>query len=264
MSDNGHTDGRLTTTEFWSGWWDSISLPSRIDLRTDYTRACFDAVFRMVLTPGKKRFLEIGSGACEWLAYFEHAFGYESYGIDYSLRGCMVGRRNLQLQHVPQRVVCADLHQPPFPRGSFDVVFSGGVIEHFDNVHRPLYAIASLVAPGGWLVTIVPNMAGWVGAWRRVTDVTIYQMHNVLSAADLHEAHTSLGLENVRAGYFGSLRVPDFLAAHRRSPWPQKRLAWAASRAVDRTLTGLYRRTGKGLDSSRLSSYVYAVGRRPS
>jgi SAM-dependent methyltransferase/uncharacterized protein YbaR (Trm112 family) len=56
-----------------------------------------------------------------------------------------------------------DLTNPPLRPGSFDVVFSGGVLHHNPDTRKALDAIAPLVAPGGsiyvWLYWQVPGLA---------------------------------------------------------------------------------------------------------
>ncbi|HVL31162.1 MAG TPA: class I SAM-dependent methyltransferase [Solirubrobacteraceae bacterium] len=59
--------------------------------------------------------------------------------------------------------VQADLLNPPFRAGSFDIVFSGGVLHHNPDTRAALDAIAPLVAPGGqiyaWLYGPTPGLA---------------------------------------------------------------------------------------------------------
>ena len=67
----------------------------------------------------------------------------------------------------------ADLNHPPLKPGSFDLVFSGGVLHHNRDTREALDAIAPLVAPGGsiyvWLYQTIPGVANKVrGAARRV------------------------------------------------------------------------------------------------
>jgi SAM-dependent methyltransferase len=66
----------------------------------------------------------------------------------------------------------ADLNHPPLKPGSFDLVFSGGVLHHNRDTREALHAIAPLVAPGGsiyvWLYKTIPGVANKVrGAARR-------------------------------------------------------------------------------------------------
>ena len=71
--------------------------------------------------------------------------------------------------HFPQEVldrvefIQADMTRPPFKPGSFDIVFSGGVLHHNPDTRTALDAIAPLVAPGGqiyaWLYGATPGLA---------------------------------------------------------------------------------------------------------
>jgi SAM-dependent methyltransferase/uncharacterized protein YbaR (Trm112 family) len=69
--------------------------------------------------------------------------------------------------------VQADMGNPPFAPGTFDIVFSGGVLHHNPDTRVALEAIAPLVAPGGeiyvWLYGHTPGVAHTIrGLLRRV------------------------------------------------------------------------------------------------
>lgn len=49
----------------------------------------------------------------------------------------------------------------PWADGSFDVVICADVLEHLREPERALQRISPLVAPGGWLLVSVPNIAHW-------------------------------------------------------------------------------------------------------
>ncbi len=120
---------------------------------------------RSVLTADSSRsFLEVGSGPARWMIYFHKTFGYRVSGCDTSPRSCEWARENLAAAGV-----VATIHQADFFRleGSYDIVFSGGVVEHFEDPSIPLAAFERLLAPGGILITDVPNLTGLNGWYRR-------------------------------------------------------------------------------------------------
>lgn len=257
-------EDRLTRPEQWEQHWSSIPLPYRIDLRS-YRWESYDRLLRRLVTPGPGRFLEVGCGACQWLDYFQRQFRYEVYGLDYSASACRIGRANLDLLGTRASVVCGDAMEPPFSPGSFDVVFSDGVIEHFRDYAAVLRAMAELVRPGGILIATLPNFAGWFGAVRKRLDPELFDMHEPISAAALGSAIAGLHFENVEVGHLGSFRFP-YSAIFEGTSFRRYGLApiRLAGRVLDRLLRTAYRLAGRGIESDWLSSELYAVGRRPA
>src|SRR5262249_589370 len=84
---------------------------------------------------------------------------------------------------------------------AFDAVVSFGVVEHFVPTSRVVLALARFIRPGGVVVTIVPNMAGWLGALQKRLDRGIYELHVPLTPLSISQAHEEAGLEVLDARY---------------------------------------------------------------
>ena len=75
--------------------------------------------------------------------------GAEMVGVDLS-RAIDATRRNTQ--HLPNvHLVQADLCRPPFEDGTFDFVYSLGVLHHLPDPARGTQALAKLLRPGGMM-----------------------------------------------------------------------------------------------------------------
>jgi SAM-dependent methyltransferase len=154
-------------------------------------------------------FLEIGCHPGRYLWYFHHEFGYRVHGIEYAPRACERTRRLLDSLRLPARVEEADvfMYAPPEPRG-FDVVCSVGLIEHFVDVAPIIRRHVELVAPGGYLVLIIPNHRG-INGWvvdRLLPEVAA--VHNHMSYAQLRAAvlaHPEMRV--VTGGYYGRFHL---------------------------------------------------------
>jgi SAM-dependent methyltransferase len=173
-------------------------------------------------TPGpaidaSKRFLEVGCATGRWLIYFHRTFGYAVTGCDYSEAGCVEARESLARASIPGDIVQDDLFRL---QGRWDVVFSGGLIEHFTDAQGVLGKFTSLLNPGGFLVTIVPNLSGLSGAYHRWLKPETFTTHRVVTAAQLGEWHAALGLRRVEVGALGSVVPSRFPrdAIRRRHP----------------------------------------------
>ena len=82
--------------------------------------------------PGQ-RVLEIGCAPGKMLAWVAAALRGQVSGLDYSRRGLDQALRLFDALHLSADLRCEDLRQTTLPRASFDIVYSLGVIEHFED-----------------------------------------------------------------------------------------------------------------------------------
>lgn len=121
-----------------------------------------------------RRFLDIGSGsglfslaAVRQGAASVHSFDYDPDSVDTT--------RALKDRFAPDARVWTieqgSILDEPYVRrlGTFDVVYSWGVLHHTGDMQRAFRNAASLVAPGGRLAIAIYNDQGWLsGYWRLV------------------------------------------------------------------------------------------------
>lgn len=207
---------RLTDAAYWDeGWWKQ-KRPERLRLYRDVdyetVRLLEDAV-RSALRTGpaggraRPRVLELGGGGSRVLPYLARRFGYDVYGSDFSWHGCRLLSANLALQRVRGNAVCEDLFQSALAGKAFDVVYSSGLIEHFDDTRAVIQEHLRLVRPGGCLALIVPNFEGVQGRiWKRLAPA-LWARHRVFGPEELAASLKALGLVEIRAGYLGSFFI---------------------------------------------------------
>ena len=102
--------------------------------------------------PGNARILEIGCGTGQMSLYLTRA--------DRLVIGADLTRASLELATAAARrfnldrvlFVETDLHRPGLRPGSFDVVYSSGVLHHTPHPRAAFARIAQLVRPGGMIV----------------------------------------------------------------------------------------------------------------
>jgi SAM-dependent methyltransferase len=107
--------------------------------------------------PGDARILEIGCGTGQMSLYLARADRLV-IGADLtraSLELAAAAAERFQLHRV--LFVETDLHRPGLAVGSFDVVYSSGVLHHTPNPRAAFACIARLVRPGGMIVLGVYN-----------------------------------------------------------------------------------------------------------
>jgi SAM-dependent methyltransferase len=261
--------GALLESAYWDQHWARArkATPST-DLgwvRGNYGYTVLDALLRRLLPVDPDRtFIELGSGPGRWLVYFHRTFGYRVAGCDDSPEGCDIARATLAATGIDGTIVEGDFFKLS---GAYDVVFSAGVIEHFEDPSVPVAAFARLLRPGGFLVTSVPNLGGVNGFYHRVLKPQTFSTHTRITLPQLRGWHTALGLTERLATSYGSfslLRMPGNAFAHR--PRVQ-RLVWGPAYRVAAGLTSracfLLHRRGIRLDHPLLSPHLLVVAQDP-
>lgn len=260
----------LTTTAYWDREWRRVA-PSNTYaalrwVERNYVYRSFDGLLTRVLPADSARtFIEMGSGPARWMIYFHRRFGYRVSGCDYSAVSCELARGNLAAAGIPGDVIEADFMTLP---GRYDVVFSGGVVEHFDRPDEVLAAFARLVVPGGYLITDVPNLGGLNGLYHQLLKAATFDTHRLVTLSDLRRLHAALGLRERLAAAYGSFALTR-LPAEAFAGFPRlQRTVWqplhlVASRAVNRLCLGLHR-AGVRLDHPAISPHLVVVSQKPA
>ena len=114
--------------------------------RSEFARLLNQAI------PGDARILEIGCGTGQMSLYLARA--------DRLVVGADLTRASLELAVAAARrfgldrvlFVETDLHRPALRKGSFDVVYSSGVLHHTPNPRAAFARIVQLARPGGMIV----------------------------------------------------------------------------------------------------------------
>ncbi len=255
-----------TTLDYWDAGYRAIGGHARA--MVDPTRSYFASELLEFLrphlpvsSPGRPiRLLEMGCGDSRWLPYFAARMGYEVAGIDYSPRGCELARANLAAVDARGEVWCADFTRLPAElAGRSDIVISMGVVEHFDDTIGVVSSFATCLAPGGRLVTTVPNMAGRMGEWQRRVAPAVFDLHVPLTMSRLADAHERAGLRIRAAGHFGfaALGMVNY------SSLPAGRWIGRAAAALDVAHLVARRLTRSRRQSPQWSSYVGVVAEKP-
>jgi SAM-dependent methyltransferase len=256
-----HAPERLTTPTYWDGYLRRFRLPRRNDERTMPWRALDQALAPYLdATPG--RMLEVGCAASAWLPYFARR-GYHCFGLDYSAMGCRMAAVNLAHYGAAGDLWCADVDAPAVAPGRFDVVFSNGFVEHFTDTARILRRLGALARPGGLVVTLVPNLAGWAGRGFAIANPGAFAAHVVIRPDELAAAHQHAGLHPLEIAYRG-VWFPFLWSA--RPAGSSRAVSFAIKCLVHGTARpawALSALTGRYPESRAASPYVLAIARRP-
>ena len=210
------------TTHFQPRW----RLPSRLDVGTSNI---LNLLARHV-KPGM-RVLEIGCAPGKHMAYLAKVRQAQVSGLDYSEPGIAFSKELFSRLGLKGQFHCENALATTFPENAFDIVYSLGVIEHFDDP-RPIIEKHLLLAKDGGLVLItVPNYAGFYGSLQRYFDPENLKIHNLdvmncEALAALPPRHLTCEVVTYRRG-----RLCPWLV-HLQKRWP-KLLSMSISYALN-------------------------------
>lgn len=104
-----------------------------------------------------KRTLEVGAGSGR-LSRFLALRGYLTYCLDYSSEALTYARTHYRREGVQGVCVLARAEHLPFDDNSFDVVFSTGLLEHFEDPMPIIFEMVRVLKGGGLFYSdIVPK-----------------------------------------------------------------------------------------------------------
>lgn len=240
----------LTNVAYWDRNWANRPVPDALDplapgLNATLARSLHKFFSQALETIGAKRgdlIVEAGSGGSIILPYLSTRFGLRAEGIENSRIGSDMSRAIAAKTGVDTPIHEADLFNVPQQLlQRYDIVFSYGLVEHFQPTTLILDRLGDIARPGGHLITIVPNMRGLIGALQKLADPETYEIHVPLSANDLAQAHRDSGFDVIESGYLmtANFSVVNFAGSHwfashagpRLASWASK-LVWLAERFV--------------------------------
>jgi ubiquinone/menaquinone biosynthesis C-methylase UbiE len=108
--------------------------------------------------PAGSRLLDVGCGAGS-TAVALASRGHSVDAVDIAPRMIALTRQAVLCRNLESRVRVhlGDVHQLPFPDGSFDCVVAVGVMEWMTSRNAPLRELHRVLRPGGWLIVNVDN-----------------------------------------------------------------------------------------------------------
>jgi SAM-dependent methyltransferase len=125
------------------------------------------------------RVLELGCAPGKILAWVAAGLGAQVSGLDYSERGITWSRKLFDTLAIPADLRCEDVFKTTFPPGSFDVVYSSGLIEHFQDPRDIVHTHVQLAKPGGLALIAIPDYGGVYGRLQGWLDPDNLAIHNL-------------------------------------------------------------------------------------
>jgi 2-polyprenyl-3-methyl-5-hydroxy-6-metoxy-1,4-benzoquinol methylase len=205
---------KVLSTQFWNEHWRETCLPQTVnyDIKLDRLLA---NVFKKYLPNGQngtRETIEIGCAPGKWLVFFAREMNYKVSGFDFSTDGVNQTLENFRLTEVDGAITREDIYKFKSTK-KYDLVYSLGFIEHFDNVDEIIIKHCDILEKGGYLVLGLPNFKGINYFIQKLIDKSILGDHNlsIMNRAFLKNIANKLNLEPVFLEYIGGFAPSMFV-----------------------------------------------------
>lgn len=210
-------DGRMTTQNYWEhvhAGQPRLRLPSLLVVATRNLQRLLSA-----LVAPSMSVLEIGFAPGKQLAYVGKVLGATVSGLDFSSQGVTFAKALFERLGISGDLRCEDAFATTLSPMTFDVVYSVGLIEHFEDPRPLVRRHVELLKPGGTALIVIPNYRGLYGRLQQYFDPENLTIHNLnIMTCDALEALAPADLvSDVRASRVGRID-PGILSCHKK--WP--------------------------------------------
>ena len=201
---------------FWAGY--SKDLAMQLAVHTESRRPLHKLLEGLIPADRPARFLEVGCGtAIDACLLAQRRPLASAVAADLSHEAMAVAQRYAQEMGVRLQLLAGDLKTLPFPDGEFDLVFSQGVLEHFEDPMPGVREQARVLKPGGTLLVDVPQKYNWYTVMKRRAmreGRWAWGWETEYSVADLRGWAAEAGLEAVAAVGHQHGKIVDRLLIH--------------------------------------------------
>ena len=250
--------------QFWNAYWKNPS-PTLTTRTTTQILLRTNLEYLQSILPPAGRSLEVGCGSAQ-LSCLLATSGYQTVCFDPSAPALQAARTNYSVAGVPGSFVLGDGFRLPFADGSFDVVLSSGLLEHFEDPSPIVREMVRVLQLGGVFYSdIAPRKFSlfrsldWVGKLKRAVTgeylETFYE--RPFTSRQILELLGASGLADAQV--FAAGVVPPYLPLMYRS----RRLREGQVRLIERT-KGFWKRFDRTRVAEWLGFYYFAWATRPS
>jgi SAM-dependent methyltransferase len=201
------TSRRLSDRNYWEGV--NSKLRNSEIPETVANHVFWDLLPRYVQKPHGATVVEIGSAPGSNLVGFYRRFGYSPFGIEYTSSGVATNQEVFRQHGLdPEAVIHADLFDEDRLRDyreRFDVVYSRGLIEHFEDPNAAVRRHVDLLAHSGILIITIPNLQGLNWLLCKISCPDLLAIHNlsIMNSARWLALFEGMGLTQLYSGYCG-------------------------------------------------------------
>ena len=151
---------KLTKQRFWEDYWNNKLINTSKKKDTLLKQELLMMFDKYLPFDDSLNVLEIGGAPGEFLLYIAKKFGYKVSSMDYSRVGNEKTKETFLNNGIDITIYQQDFFAYKDESLKFDIVYSLGFIEHFENVEKVVERHLDFLNPGGILLLGVPNLSG--------------------------------------------------------------------------------------------------------
>ncbi len=191
-------NNNLTDRSFWKNYWKNYQY------RKVPQKMFFDQYIPETFKRQNKSFIEIGGFPGTMSIYFHRKYGCKPSLLDFYIDKEMVHKME-ETNDIKQNTITC-IEQDFFTLSSekkYDMVFSLGFIEHFNDTEDVIKRHIDLLSSDGLLLIVLPNLLGLNGWIQRRFDRENYDAHNIKSMEmnRLKKIMSTFSLKNPKIEY---------------------------------------------------------------
>lgn len=173
---NNNIKNNLTSTSFWKKFW--AAKPSLRKIGHDYYLS--DLLLEVRNKCNGNRFIELGGFPGCYSIFAKKYMNMEPTLLDNYINKQFLNKllKFNQLKSGDIDVLKKDIFKYK-PTRKYDMVFSFGLIEHFENLDEIIGKHISFLSSGGYAVIGVPNFLGLNGLFQKIFDPENLSIHNL-------------------------------------------------------------------------------------
>jgi len=186
----------LTNRSFWESYWESYQyekIPKKVPF-----------AYLMSKLKNKKSFIEIGGFPGTYATYFYKSGCKDVWLLDFFIDKKIVNQVE-EKNNVPLNTIkCIEADFFKYNTcAKYEIVFSIGFIEHFENTSDAISRHVNLLADNGSMLLLIPNFRGLNGFIQKIADKRNYEAHNLQSMIPsyLKSILHQLKLKNIAVKY---------------------------------------------------------------
>jgi len=142
--------------DFWKGHQEELG--RQMAIHVESRRPLLKMLEQHLPENRESSFLEVGCGtALDCCLLLERRPRATAFAMDLSAEAALIAQTNARQLAKRMFPMVADLNHLPFANGHFDLVFSQGVLEHFEQPWPVMEEQIRVLRPGGVLVVDVPQ-----------------------------------------------------------------------------------------------------------
>jgi SAM-dependent methyltransferase len=193
----------LTDRQFWLDYWEKKE-NLIIEVKNQLP---FKDIFENINSEKKvDSAIEIGGFPGHFSVYLKKKYGYKVTLLDYVIHRGIISKLLLKnnIKEEELEIIEGNIFEINSNK-KFDLVFSNGLIEHFDDTELIIKKHIDFLSDTGKLFITLPNFRGFNGWIQRNFDPQNYSKHNISSMdlEKLREICKKNNLKNIKVKYDG-------------------------------------------------------------